>query len=1265
MAAAAAKAGNAMGKMAKSANVAFEVLKSMPAQLEKIKGAAESLSRYWRNFQQTAMETGRALGMSREAAMNFDRALMQEAKDLSRAYGINAKDIAKYQQNYSLATGRNVALTKQQTEQMAALSKVAGDATASKLVEEFSNLGVSVSDTLAYTGQIQERAKFLGLSGTKASATMAENLKLAASYSFRNGVEDIERMVLKSQSLKMNMQSVMSAVDKFSTIQGSIERSANLQMLGGSFAQQFSNPMGALYESMADPAAFQDRIIKAIGGKGTYNAKTGQVDFDPITIAQMKAAAEQLGIDANELGTSAMAIKQNSAIDKEIAGKGWSKEQMTAIENLSRTNFDEKTGKHYISYIDKEGKSQSKYIEDLKPEELKIAQDSQMTQEKMWDDVHAIKTKIVGSTEGRARGTVSLNENIEGLKEEGRAAASQLQNIYMPTAAGAVNGRDFTIWDKFKSLFGFTGTNSKIDGASEGFSDTSKGSLYNQKFAEGGIVHADEGAIIPGDSYTGDNVPVQANSGEMILNQQQQGGLFDFLSSIGKGLLNGYLSYKVASKGFGAIKKLASPKLGGIGVSALKIPDVGAVAADTNAAGLGTATKDVSSFRKGLQETIKKTFPETSKALKDVGTQFNGIKTSVTNFGKSIGHATNSVIKFTKLDKVGKAVGRAGKAVSNVASQGIKWTQDQYNAGVSKIKESPFAKKVGKATSRAKTWTKGKYNKVATKIGNSKIGRFSKSVGNVGKAVRTDAGAIGNRLKALNRLNRMKGLSTLSEATKSAGTLGKVASVGSKGLGTVLKSAGTLGKIASIGGKGLSKAVPVVGTALTIAGSVSGVVSASKDYDAKRQEIMSSNMTYDQKKEALGEAKDEKRGAQGKAIGAGVGALAGAAKGAALGSLILPGVGTVIGGAVGALAGAKLGSAVGGLAKPLSKFTRNIGKALFDKKDENASANATTSEGSSEGSSQQVAGGLSQSANDAIVKIYDLLSKRLGGSTDKPTTMKKSLGTAMALAVPGLGIAGALSAAILSKGKSKNNQVFDNKKKGAAASSGKLSGNLYQQANEAVIKIYELLLRRGNGSSIKNEYMKSKARTAMELTFPVPTLLAKGIGNNFKMMFDAVTSVGRNKNKKSEPVYDPITMAQMKRDGVIPQGKQTVASNANKVSTQFAVPTLGIGSKPLPNVKSLPTVGTKQIIKQSETNRQVAPSTVGPKNINLNVSGTIKLDLGGKHANIDAEKLLNNPAFKTQLAEMISKEFNTMGNGGKYNKEGSIRNTQNLYNRNY
>lgn len=1070
-----------------------ELLEAAPEIIKLVGQAADALTKNWRDFQQTAFETGRAIGMSREAAMRYDRELMQNTKDLARAYGVSAKEIAKFQENYALATGRNITLTKQQTEQMAALSKVAGSATAEKLVQEFEGIGVSISDTLAYTGQIQERAKYLGLTGTKAAAALADNVKLAASYSFRNGVEDIERMVLKSQSLKMNMQSVMQAADKFSTIEGAIKKSANIQMLGGTFAQQYSNPMAAMYEATADPAAFQDRIIKAIGGKGTYDAKTGQVKFDPVTMMQMKEFAKQMGMSAEEVGQSAMAIKQNQAVDKELAGKNWTAEQKTAIENLARTNVDEKTGKHYVSWTDKNGVAQKANVEDLTPEQLKVAQDSQMTQEKMWDDVHAIKSKIVGDTESRARGTVSFDENVQGFKEEGKAATAQFQNGYMPAVSGGLNGKDFSFWDKIKQLFDIPGQSHWGSGSAEGWNDTPQG----PKFAQGGIVHANDGTIVPGNSFYGDNVPVQANSGEMILTQEQQSGLFDLIKTVaekGLGVIAGnFIGSKLGMKGLGT-HSLIMQALGGgdmlsnmmmeaslrtlLSGNSIKAQFAAAQAANNKPSAVESAVDTVSNLQ-DLKDTydslFKDSFKETKQNLKGFSKYIDKAKNGLGKLGGKAKSAGASFARFTRMDK---GWAKAVSAKNHVVDWG-------------KVKGAIISGKYGEF----KDWFK-----------TTKVGKFNQKVGRFNKGLASDMGRLSNRFKAFGRLQNIRRASALSKVMNVAEEIPGMSKIG-KAAPSILKNAGKFGKIASFAGKGFGKAIPFLGSAMSVIGSVGDIMDASSNYDAKKQAIMNSNMSDAEKENALNEAVDTKRGEQGSAVGKGVGAIAGAALGASIGSVV-PVVGTAIGGIVGGFVGEKLGGAVGKLAKPLSKMTRGIKNFFFGDKKENE------------------ANGLANST-----------------------------------------------------------QLSDPK--------------LSQKADLATVKIYEILAKKNDGGIL------AKA--------------AKG----------GLTGLA---------TISPIAMMSAHLFG----GVTKLASGG---------------------IKSLPVVGAAtNIVNKDKRGNQPISANIGPKDINLKVSGTIKLDLGGKQANIDADKLVNNPVFKEQLTRIISKQLNTMGNSGKYNKEGSVRNTQAMYN---
>lgn len=54
-------------------------------------------------------------------------------------------------------------------------------------------------------------------------------------------------------------------------------------------------------------------------------------------------------------------------------------------------------------------------------------------------------------------------------------------------------------------------------------------------FSNGGVVHAANGFVVPGTSYSGDKVPALLNSGEVVLNRAQQGNLASQLSDKAEG----------------------------------------------------------------------------------------------------------------------------------------------------------------------------------------------------------------------------------------------------------------------------------------------------------------------------------------------------------------------------------------------------------------------------------------------------------------------------------------------------------------------------------------------------------------------------------------------------------------------------------------------------------------------------------------------------------------------------------------------------------
>jgi hypothetical protein len=74
--------------------------------------------------------------------------------------------------------------------------------------------------------------------------------------------------------------------------------------------------------------------------------------------------------------------------------------------------------------------------------------------------------------------------------------------------------------------------------------------------------------------------------------------------------------------------------------------------------------------------------------------------------------------------------------------------------------------------------------------------------------------------------------------------------------------------------------------------------------------------------------------------------------------------------------------------------------------------------------------------------------------------------------------------------------------------------------------------------------------------------------------------------------------------------------------------------------------------------------TEKPTDINLNINGSIKLESpGGKSADVDISKLLDNPDFKRQLSEIVINRLNEMSNAGKRNMESERNNMASQYDR--
>lgn len=364
-------------------------------------------------------EIGRTGGLSSNQIKALGKTILTNYGDMAVRLGMTTKDIFKFQESYIKNTGRAIVLTNEQVESMAGLSKFTSGEAVDEMGKSLDEMGGSASNAIDYLALSMAKAANQGLNIEQTSKNFAKNIKMASKYTFSKGVDGISKMTLLSQRLKFNMESIGNAIDKFSTIEGAISTSANLQMLGGSFAAQFSNPLQAMGEALLDAEGFTKRITDTFASTAIFNKETGQVEMSPIDKAKMKEAANQLGISYDELWNMSAQQAKIGHIERAVSGKGLSEEEKSFLANTAQ--YDTAKGDWYITKTDEDGKQKKVYFNDSSSnlsEELKTVQEQSDVAKATFSDVHAIRNSLDRYIKNRISDTRTWEEVTIGITEK-------------------------------------------------------------------------------------------------------------------------------------------------------------------------------------------------------------------------------------------------------------------------------------------------------------------------------------------------------------------------------------------------------------------------------------------------------------------------------------------------------------------------------------------------------------------------------------------------------------------------------------------------------------------------------------------------------------------------------------------------------------------------------------------------------------------------------------------------------------------------------
>ena len=441
-----------------------KIFEEAVGQVSAIYNEVQKLTDSWAKVDHAASKYVKTIGMAKKGMADLRRdTLLNTSKGLARKYNIDLTELLEAQTNYVKGIGRNVRTSDIDQENMAAMRAVAGNI-GTELAGKFENFGLTMSDTADHVGKMFADASKEGVLFEAYAENVSKNIKIAQNYTFKNGIKGLESMAKKATALKLDMQQVAAFADKVSTVEGAIDVSAKLQVLGGPFAAM-ADPLGMLNEGLNDMEGLQERLVKMVGGMGSFDKSTGEVKVSAFNKARIKEAANAMGISYDSIMESVNAQAKRGEIDKQISASATASALPDEMKELIRNSGTFKDGKAGVSI-----RGQFKSLDELSGKDYEALKKETQTESEDIKDIATDLRSLVDTREGLKKSYETwMARMYSGI---GQVEKWLLKGLACLTVIGAlvkglfVSGRIGGLIQGFKGIInqGMDGSGNRIGG---------------------------------------------------------------------------------------------------------------------------------------------------------------------------------------------------------------------------------------------------------------------------------------------------------------------------------------------------------------------------------------------------------------------------------------------------------------------------------------------------------------------------------------------------------------------------------------------------------------------------------------------------------------------------------------------------------------------------------------------------------------------------------------------------------------------------------
>ena len=301
--------------MAKMASSTVKGLAKLPGFIQNSFGKLKSYGLF--EMDKAVKMSALQMGLLGKEGKSYAESIRTTAASTNEI-GVNIEALAKMQGQYSEDLGRTVMLGDKGLKAMAAMSVATGLGAegAGELAANMEEVGMSAERTGDYIEQTMNDAHSMGLNASKVVKNISGNIKMLNKYHFKDGIKGLAKMAELSAKLGVKMDFASSMSDKMWDIEGAVDMSAQLQVMGGAWAKM-ADPFHLMYMAREDMAGLTKEIAEA-SQESMHFAKDGSIEMSSMAMSKLKIIAQQTGLEYDDLVKSGKEMFKMNKVKSQI-----------------------------------------------------------------------------------------------------------------------------------------------------------------------------------------------------------------------------------------------------------------------------------------------------------------------------------------------------------------------------------------------------------------------------------------------------------------------------------------------------------------------------------------------------------------------------------------------------------------------------------------------------------------------------------------------------------------------------------------------------------------------------------------------------------------------------------------------------------------------------------------------------------------------------------------------------------------------------------